>query len=80
MSAPTPAATRWYVYRDYSRPARFGESRGQIVWCVSRIVHGRGSRGLRLGAPTVFKSRISALNYAHREAARSAGRRRKVTT
>ena len=67
---------RWYVHRAYARPTRFGErDLGPLVWVVSPIVQGRGSKGFRYGEPTVCVSRSSALAYAHRQATRIYGPR-----
>ncbi|WP_449408042.1 hypothetical protein [Microbacterium maritypicum] len=61
-------ALRWYVHRQYSAPARFGETHGPLIWVVTQIIQGTGSKGLPIGAPTRFgQNRDAALAYAHNQ-------------
>lgn len=79
MSAPQPprgtahGTLRWYVHRRETRPARFGEAHGPLVWVVTPIVNGRGSKGLSFGGSTICGTRAQALAHAHKQATRTYG-------
>lgn len=62
---------RWYVHRVYGRPARFGENRSTVIWVITPIVGGKGSKGIRVGSDMPFVSALAALNFAHKLAART---------
>lgn len=77
MKTPPPGTAhgtlRWYVHRRAMRLERFGETRPQIKWVVQPIVHGTGSKGLPMGAPTICNDRAAALADAHHQATRTYG-------
>lgn len=66
---------RWYVHRKETRPARFGEPHGPLVWVVTPIVNGRGSQGLSFGGSTICGTRAQALAHAHKQALRTYGKK-----